>query len=490
MDSAATDRQFRKNLNLFDSTAIVVGSMIGSGIFIVTTDMSLVLGAPGWVLLAWLITGLMTIIAAVSYGELAAMMPNAGGQYVYIREAYNPLTAFLYGWTLFLVIQGGSIAAIAMAFGKFTGVIFPWFSEGHVLADFGIIKINSVHLIAILSIAFLSYINSKGIRIGKIVQNAFTYSKTLALGIFILAGIFFLKNTEVIRLNTDIFWEATTNVEGLEGPVSGFSLLIVLGVSLVGALFTYDAWYNITFTGAEVINPKRNIPMGLFLGTLLVTIIYLLVNIVYIIALPMRGNPEGTTVLEQGIQYATDSRLGTAAMQGLLGDRAALVMAILVMVSTFGANNGIILSGARVYYAMAKDNLFYKQVGILNRFNVPGKGLLVQCVWACLLCLSGTYNNLLDYVVFSVLIFYSLTVLAVMVMRIRKPHIERPYKAFGYPGLQILYLVAAVFIMLVLLIYKPDYTWPGLIIVFLGVPVYYGRRVWQRRMGKNYTNEL
>lgn len=470
---STSESHFRKNLNLFDSTAIVIGSMIGSGIFIVSTDMSMVLGSPGWMLVAWLITGIMTIIAAVSYGELAAMMPKAGGQYVYIREAYNPLTAFLYGWTLFLVIQGGSIAAIAMAFGKFTGVLMPWFSESHIIADLGLIKINTVHLIAIVSIVVLSYINSKGIKIGKIVQNSFTYSKTLALGLFILVGLFFLKNTDVIQVNTEIFWDAFSMTEGIEGPVSGFSLLVALGVSMVGALFTYDAWYNITFTGAEVINPKRNIPLGLFLGTLIVTIIYMFTNVVYIIALPLRGNPDGASVMDLGIQYATDGRLGTAAMQGLLGSQAAVVMAILVMVSTFGANNGIILAGARVYYAMAKDKLFFRQVGDLNKWGVPGNGLLIQCIWACALCLSGTYNNLLDYVVFSVLIFYSITVLAVIVLRIRKPHIERVYKAFGYPYLQIIYLVATVFIMGVLLIYKPDYTWPGLIIVLLGVPVYY-----------------
>lgn len=472
MNSSDTDRHFKKNLNLFDSTAIVIGSMIGSGIFIVSTDMSQVLGSPGWVLVAWLITGIMTIIAAVSYGELAAMMPKAGGQYVYIREAYNPLTAFLYGWTLFLVIQGGSIAAIAMAFGKFSGVLMPWFSESHIIADLGIIKINTVHLIAIASIIILSYINSKGIKIGKIVQNSFTYSKTLALGLFIIAGLFFFKSSDAIHVNKEIFWQAFSFTKGMEGPLSGFSLMVALGVSLVGALFTYDAWYNITFTGAEVINPKRNIPLGLFLGTLVVTVIYLLTNLVYILALPLRGSPEGANVFDLGIQYASDGRLGTAAMQGLLGSQAAIVMAVLVMVSTFGANNGIILAGARVYYAMAKDKLFFRQVGDLNKWGVPGNGLLVQCIWSCALCLSGTYNNLLDYVVFSVLIFYALTVLAVIVLRIRKPHIERPYKAFGYPFLQIIYLISAGFIMIVLLIYKPDYTWPGLIIVLLGVPVY------------------
>jgi basic amino acid/polyamine antiporter, APA family len=476
--SEATTTSFKKSLNLFDSTAIVMGSMIGSGIFIVSADMSRVLGAPGWLIVAWAITGVLTLFAALSYGELAAMMPKAGGQYVYLRESYNSLTGFLYGWTLFLVIQTGTIAAVGMAFAKFSGVIFPGISESRTLLDIGFLKISTVHIVAIAMIFFLSWSNSRGIRTGKYIQNSFTYLKALILLIFIIGGFWLASNLKAIELNKSFFWDAvSTSKDGAIISLSGFALIAALGISQVGSLFTSDAWNNITFTAGEVVNPKKNIPLSLFIGTLAVTIIYILINFVYLQALPLRGDPHATSVFERGIQFATNDRLGTATIYSLFGESAAVLMAIFIIISTFGCNNGIILSGARVYYAMAKDNLFFKQVGILNKNGVPAKGLYVQAIWASLLCLSGTYGQLLDYVVFAVLIFYALTIGGLFILRIRKPDAERPYKAFGYPVVPAIYILLAVFIMIILLIYKPDYTWPGLIIVLTGIPVFY---IWKR----------
>lgn len=478
MKNENSENGFRKSLNLFDSTAIVLGSMIGSGIFIVSADMARALGAPGWVLVAWMLTGIMTVIAALSYGELAAMMPKAGGQYVYLREAYNPMLGFLYGWTLFTIIQTGTIAAVGMAFAKFIGVLVPWFSEQRVFLDLGLIKLNVVQMLAIASILLLTWINSKGIRLGKIIQNSFTFTKVIVLLGFILIGLFFASNPHAISFNMDIFWDAQqTDKTGVTTPLAGFAILTALGVAMVGSLFSADAWNNITFTAGEVINPKRNIPLSLFLGTLFVIILYLLANIVYFEALPLRGNPDGATVLERGVQFATNDRLGTATMHGIFGPAAALVMAVLVVISTFGCNNGLILAGARVYFAMAKDGLFFKKTGQLNRNAVPGVALWTQAIWASLLCLSGTYSQLLDYVVFAVLIFYVLTIAGIFILRKKRPDAERPYKAFGYPVIPALYIILALLIMVDLLIYKPVYTWPGLVIVVIGIPVYY---IWKR----------
>lgn len=464
----------KKNLRLVDSTALVAGSMIGSGIFIVSADMSRQLGSPGWLLVAWAVTGIMTLIAALSYGELAGMMPKAGGQYVYLREAYNPLTGFLYGWTLFLVIQTGTIAAVAMAFAKYTGVLIPWVSEKNIWLDLGFVKFNTVHIIAISSLIFLTWLNSKGIKTGKIIQNGFTFTKVVLLIAFILVGLLIINHNGAFTINKSIFWDAqSVDKNGIVTALSGFALVAVIGTSMVGSLFSSDAWNNITFTAGEIINPKRNIPLSLFFGTLIVTVIYMLVNLVYINALPLRGDPAATDVLGQGMQFATNDRIGTASMSLIMGESAALVMAVLVMISTFGCNNGLILSGSRVYYAMAQDGLFFKSTGEINRFGVPAKSLYVQCIWACLLCLSGTYSNLLDYVIFSVLIFYVLTIIAVFILRRKQPGSERPYKAFGYPVLPALYVISALFIMVLLLVYKPMYTWPGLIIVCIGFPVYY-----------------
>ena len=468
--------KFKKSLKLFDSTALVMGSLIGSGIFIVSSDMARTLGSPGWLMVAWVITGIMTVIAALSYGELAAMMPHAGGQYVYLREAYNPLAGFLYGWTLFTVIQTGTIAAVAMAFGKFLGVMVPWFSEKNIWFELGFLKFNTVHFAAIGSIVILTWINTQGIKAGKIVQNLFTFSKVGILLAFIAAGLFLANNTDAIEINSKIFWQAARLENGQMISVTGFALIAAIAASMVGSLFSSDAWNNITFAAGEVVNPKRNIPLSLLIGTATVMILYFLTNLVYIQALPLRGSADGVTVFERGMQFATNDRLGTASMFGLFGEYAEIIMAIFIVISTFGCNNGLILSGARVYYAMANNGLFFRKAGVLNSRSVPAFGLISQSVWASLLCLSGTYGNLLDYVVFAVLIFYVMTILGIFILRVKQPDADRPYKAFGYPFIPAVYILAALFIMVILLIYKPMYTWPGLIIVLVGIPVYFLRK--------------
>jgi APA family basic amino acid/polyamine antiporter len=472
---------FKQELKLFDSTMIVIGSMIGSGIFIVSADIARTVGSPGYLLLVWLITGVVTVIAALSYGELAGMMPQAGGQYVYIREAYNPLVGFLFGWTLFLVIQTGTIAAVAVAFAKFTAVLIPWFSEKNILLTIWGLKISAAQLLAILSIIVLTYININGLKSGKFVQDLFTITKVISLAGLIIIGIFIVRNAESISANFQQIWNASwthlkdgkiISIESLSGSM----ILAAIGVAMVGSLFASVAWENITFTAGEVINPKRNIPLSLALGTGIVTIIYLLANVAYILILPIKGSPDGAAAVSRGIQFAASDRVGTAAAVQAFGDSAAIVMAVLIMISTFGCNNGLILAGARVYYAMAKDNLFFKSVGKLNNKSVPGMALMVQAIWASLLCLSGTYGDLLDYVVFAVLIFYILTIAGVFILRKRMPNVERPYKAFGYPILPVLYIIVASAICVDLLIFKPNFTWPGLIIVLVGIPVYFIRK--------------
>jgi APA family basic amino acid/polyamine antiporter len=453
-----------------------MGSVIGSGIFIVSSDMARTLGSPGWLMVAWVITAFMTVIAALSYGELAAMMPQAGGQYVYLREAYNPFAGFLYGWTLFTVIQTGTIAAVAMAFAKFLGVLFPWFSEKNIWFELGFLKFNTVHFAAIGSIVVLTWINSRGIKAGKIVQNTFTFSKVGILLAFLVAGLFFANNRDAMEINSKIFWQAATLENGQLISLTGFALIAAIATSMVGSLFSSDAWNNITFAAGEVVNPKKNIPLSLFIGTGTVMILYFLSNLVYIQVLPLRGSVDGVTVFERGMQFASNERLGTASMFGLFGEYAEIIMAIFIVISTFGCNNGLILSGARVYYAMANDGLFFRKAGVLNSKSVPAFGLISQSVWASLLCLSGTYGNLLDYVVFAVLIFYVMTIVGIFILRVKRPDAERPYKAFGYPVIPALYVLMASFIMIILLIYKPMYTWPGLIIVLLGIPVYFLRR--------------
>lgn len=470
--------KFQKRLGLFDATAIVTGSMIGSGIFIVSADIARNIGAPGWLLMVWFITGLLTVTAALTYGELASLMPHAGGQYVFLKESYNPLVGFLYGWAAFLVIQGGTIAAVAMGFAKFTGVVFPAIAENNIWLEWHFLKFSTVHLVAIGSILLLTLMNTRGILLGKIIQNLFTSTKVIILLVFILIGVFIARNTDAIDLNRQVFWSALKTDGDRTSAIAGFALVIAVTTAMVGSLFSSDAWNNITFASDEVINPRRNLPLSLVYGTIIVSALYFMVNIAYLQALPLRGDAGGMTASARGIQFVTEDRVATGAMEGILGENAALVMALLVMVSTFGCNNGIILASARVYYAMAVDGLFFRGAGKLNEKGVPAKALVIQSIWTSLLCLSGTYSNLLDYVVFTVLLFYVLTILSVFILRRKFPQHERPYKAPGYPVLPAVYLVAILFIMVILLIYKPLYTWPGLIIVICGIPVYY---YWRKR---------
>ena len=480
--------EFKRGLNLFDSTLIVIGSMIGSGIFIVSADMARMLGSPGLLLAAWILTGVITIFAALSYGELAAMMPQAGGQYVYLRESYGPLVGFLFGWTQFAVIQTGTIAAVGIAFAKFTSILIPWFVPDNWIFKIGIfgpfempfgnmgpynVGLNAQNLLAISTIILLTWVNTRGIQKGKIIQNVFTITKTISLFLLILVGLWFGAQSGSITENFSNMWNANQLTDGVLIPLSGIALLSVFGASLVGSLFSADSWNNITFTAGEVINPKKNIPLSLFYGTVIVIFLYVMANVVYLLTLPLEGIKDGVTIAERGIQFATQDRVGTAATSVIFGEQGTIIMAILIMISTFGCNNGIILAGARVYYAMAKDKLFFKSAGELNSQNVPSRGLITQGIWASILCLTGTYGDLLDYVVFAVLIFYSLTIFGIFILRKKLPNAERPYKAFGYPFIPAIYIIVALLICVNLLIVKPQFTWPGLFIVLLGIPVYY-----------------
>ncbi|TAL64977.1 MAG: amino acid permease [Bacteroidetes bacterium] len=468
----------QKRVNLFDGISIVAGAMIGSGIFIVSADIARNVGSPGWLMVVWLITGIITVIGAISYGELASMMPHVGGQYVYLKEAYHPLIGFLFGWTTFLVIQCGSIAAVAVAFAKFSGVLFPWISEKNILLKLGPLKINSTMVIAITMISFLTWLNTRGIVTGKTVQNFFSSTKVIALFGFIAIGFLATKSINSLEINKEVFWKASqVGTDNQIMPLVGFALIAAIGTALVGSLFSADAWYNVTYMSGEVINPKRNVPLSLFFGTLLVSVIYLLTNFIYIKILPLSGSPDGSDVLSRGIQFATDDRVGTSAMSVVFGDYAAIIMAIFIMVSTFGCNHGLIMAGPRVYYAMAKDGLFFRKVAGINKNGVPGFAIIVQGIWSVLLCMSGTYGNLLDYVIFAVLIFFTLTILAIFVLRVKRPDIPRPYKAFGYPVIPAIYILTTISIMVILLIYKPNYTFPGLGIVILGIPVFF---LWKR----------
>ncbi|MCE5344677.1 MAG: amino acid permease [Bacteroidales bacterium] len=472
----------QKRVNLFDGISIVAGAMIGSGIFIVSADIARTVGSPGWLMIVWLITGIITVIGALCYGELASMMPNVGGQYVYLREAYHPLLGFLFGWTTFLVIQCGSIAAVAVAFAKFSGVLFPWISEKNTLLQLGFLKINSTMVVAILMILFLTWLNTLGIVTGKTVQNIFSSTKVIALLGLIAVGFLATNNINSLEINKEVFWQAgKVGADNQVIPLVGIALITAIGTSLVGSLFSADAWYDVTFISGEVINPKRNVPLSLFFGTLIVSALYMLVNYVYIKILPLSGSPDGTDVLSRGIQYATDDRVATSAMSVVFGDYAAVIMAILIMISTFGCNHGLIMAGPRVYYAMAKDGLFFSKVGEINKNGVPGFAIIIQGIWSILLCMSGTYSDLLDYVIFAVLLFFALTILSIFILRVKKPDIPRSYKALGYPVVPAIYILTTVLIMVILLIYKPLYTFPGLGIVIMGVPVFYIWRKYNRK---------
>jgi APA family basic amino acid/polyamine antiporter len=494
---------FVRELGLFDSTMIVAGSMIGSGIFIVSADIARLVGSTGWLIMAWLVTGLLTCMAALSYGELAAMMPKAGGQYVYLRESYSPLWGFLYGWTLFLVIQTGSIAAVAVGFSRYLGVIFPsisptrWIIPPINLSDNYAISLSWQQAVGLLLIVVLTWMNTRGLKLGKWIQNIFTSTKTLSLVLLILFGIILGRNAEAIAANFGDLWtprDVTTiqpnlsAVAPIAATAGAFGLFIAFCVAQVGSLFSADAWNNITFTAGEVKNPRRNVPLSLALGTALVITLYVLANLAYL-----------STLTLQQIQTAPDDRVATAALEHIFGPVGAVMMAVAIIISTFGCNNGLILAGARVYYAMARDGLFFRSTGKLNSRHVPSGGLILQAVWASVLVLprirlrdaagapladvagnpqyGNLYSNLLDYVIFSVLIFYVLTIAGIFVLRRKRPDAERPYRAFGYPIVPALYMVAATVILLVLLAYRTATTWPGLVIVLTGIPVYL---LWRR----------
>lgn len=478
MKTNTVNDTMKRELGLLDSTMIVSGSMIGSGIFLVTSDMARLVGSPGIILLIWLITGFITMIAALSYGELAGMMPKAGGQYVYLKEAYNPMIGFLFGWTVFTVIQTGVIAAVAIAFAKYTAELIPFFDQNNVLFKLGDFGLNNTQLLAIVMICFLTYINLQGVKSAKIVQTTFTIAKLLALLGIIVLGIYFGLNSEAFNINLENFWTPYKTTVQPNGEITtellgGVFLFGAMGAAMVGSLFSSDTWNNITYIAGEVKNPEKNIPLSLFFGTSIVTILYILANVAYLMLLPISGSPEGISVLEKGIMFASQDRVGTAAASVIFGSAAVSIMALLIMVSTFGCNNGLILSGARLYYAMANDGVFFKKAATLNKNNVPAFALILQAIWASALCLSGTYGQLLDYCTFSALLFYIITIYGLFILRRKRPDWERPYKAFGYPILPALYILIASAICIDLLIYKPDTCGWGLAIVLLGIPVYY-----------------
>src|SRR5216684_4540666 len=498
--AAKSETGFVRAIGLFDGTMIVVGSMIGSGIFIVAADISRQTGSAAGLLLTWILTGLLTISAALSYGELAAMFPHAGGQYVYLREAYSPLWGFLYGWTLFLVIQTGTIAAVAVGFARYLGVLWPaispnvWIVHPIALGSKYAISLSIQQFVGVLMIVFLTFINTLGVRLGKLIQNVFTSAKTLSLVGLIFLGIFVGRNAGAMIENFGHFW-MVRNAQSIEPGANflrnlvptvtaasgAFGLFVAYGVAQVGSLFSADAWNNIGFTAAEVKNPKRDVALSMAFGTIIVITLYCLANLAYLCTLPLVQ-----------IQTAPDDRVASAALNAVFGPTGAMIMAVAIIVSTFGCNNGLILAGARVSYAMARDGLFFKSTGALNKKGVPGTALVYQGVWIAILILLRTrrvdaagavtygnlYSDLLNYVVFSVLIFYVLTIAGIFVLRAKRPNADRPYRAFGYPFIPLLYIVAALAIMFVLLLYKTQTAWPGLVIVVLGVPVYL---LWSRR---------
>jgi APA family basic amino acid/polyamine antiporter len=499
--SLASDNEFVKGLGLTSATTLVMGSMIGSGIFIVSAEIARLVDSPALLIAAWVVTGFMTITGALAYGELAAMMPHAGGQYVYLRESLGPLWGFLYGWTLFLVIQTGTIAAVGVACGKFLGVFLPSVSSGNwilhlwkvppiavgpmVLGNMDV-GLNTQNLVAILVVIFLTAVNVFGVRTGAAVQNVFTFAKTGALLGLVGLGLLIGRNAQAVAANFGAnFWRnagllALHPVQvGVGGPIALVGTITIVAVAQVGSLFSADAWNNVTFTAGEVRNPQRNLPLSLAIGTGVVIFLYVMANLVYLSVLPLVGDANGTTILARGIQHASEDRVATAVMQGIFGAPGAKIMAILILISGFGCNNGLILAGARVYYAMAKDGLFFTGAAKLHpKYRTPVHSLVMQCAWTCILCISGSYGQLLDYIIFAVLVFYILTIGGLFVLRVKRPDAPRPYRAIGYPVLPAIYILMAVFIDIVLLRYKPQYTWPGLIIVLLGIPVYF---LWSKR---------
>jgi basic amino acid/polyamine antiporter, APA family len=469
---------FQQRIGLFDATMLVAGAMIGSGIFIVSADIVRDVGGSGWLLTVWVLAGVMTVMGALSYAELAAMMPRAGGQYVYLREAYGPLWGFLYGWTLFLVIQTGTIAAVGVAFGKFLGVLAPQLGTNSYLLSIADFKISAGQIVAAATIALLTAVNCYGVRTGTWIQNVLTVAKTLALALLIVVGLFIASDPAIIRANFHDVWSGIQNTKQFQDVHDLVPLgillpaLMVVGGAMVGALFSADAWNNVTFSAAETKNPQRNVPLSMALGTGLVIALYLLANVAYLCALPIDGFEGGSPVVQRGIAHAKDDRVGTAVLEKVAPQAGAPAMAIAIMISTFGCLNGLILMGPRLYYAMAQDGLFFQAAGRLNAHDVPAGGIVMQGIWSILLVFSGTYGQLLDYVIFAALLFYAMTVAGLFVLRIRRPNADRPYKAVGYPWLPATYVVLCSLIMLDLLIVKPLFTWPGLCIVLTGIPVY------------------
>ena len=494
--AAPVRRQLAKELGLTSTIALVMGNMIGSGIFIVSADISRKVESPALLIGAWLITGLIAVGGALSYGELAAMIPQAGGQYVYLRESLGPMYGFLYGWTLFLVIQTGTIAAVGVAFGKFLGVLFPSISSTHWLIHIAHVPamklgsmvlgnmdvgLNSQNAVAILVVVLLTFVNLFGVKMGAAVQNIFTFPKAAVLLTLVGLGLFLGRNAQALTANFGTnFWRNAglhawhPATIGVGGPVVLVGSLTILAIAQVGSLFSSDAWNNVTFTAAEVRNPQRTLPLALGIGTAAVIFLYVFANFGYLSVLPLAGDPNGRTVLARGIQYAAEDRVATAVMEQMFGVAGAKIMAVAILFSCFGTVNGFILAGARVYYAMAKDGLFFPSAAVVHpKYHTPVYSLVIQCLWSCLLCISGSYGQLLDYIIFAVLMFYVFTVAGLFVLRVKKPEEHRPYRVIGYPVLPALILVMAVFIDITLLRYKPQFTWPGLIIVLLGVPVYF-----------------
>jgi len=489
--TTTTTTGFIRGLGLLDSTMIVAGSMIGSGIFIVSADIARQTGSPGWLLIVWVVTGLLTVTAALSYGELAAMMPKAGGQYVYLREAFSPLWGFLYGWTLFLVIQSGTVAAVAVGFARYLGALFPVISESNYLiapiklSSKYAISLSTAQLVGVAMILFLTWINTLGIRLGKLIQNTFTIAKTGALAALIVLGLLIGWNHAAVSANFSAFWSVrAANLEEVGTGITAatvFGLFVAVCVAQTNSLFSADAWNNITFTAGEVKNPRKNIPLSLAFGTGLVITLYLLANVAYLVTLPL-----------DKIQNAPSDRVASATADVIFPGHGAIIMAVAILVSTFGCNNGLILAGARAYYAMARDGLFFRSSGALNKHRVPSWGLVIQGIWAALLVLPRTigedaathqvkygslYNDLLTYVISAALIFYILTIAGIFRLRLKRPDAQRPYKAFGYPVIPAMYILGAAVILAVLLIYQTATTWPGLIIAATGVPVYF---IWRR----------
>ena len=476
---------FVKAMTLTDATMLVAGSMIGSGIFIVSADIARTVPSPFWLLMAWVVTGVMTLLGALAYGELAAMYPRAGGQYVFLRESMGPLVGFLYGWTLFLIIQTGTIAAVAVAFGRFLGVLIPsigperftWFPRFDFAISGGAVELglSPQRLVALVSIWVLTWINLRGVREGKLVQTTLTVVKTSALALLVLLGLTIGRNADAIAAN----FGAGQFVGSI--PLDSV-LVLAFGAALVGSLFSSDAWNNVTFAAAEVKNAQRNLPLALLLGTGLVSLLYVLANVAYLNTLPLGGVADGATVAARGIQFATQDRVGTAAAEVLFGPSGTVLMACAILISTFGCNNGLILAGARVYYAMARDGLFFRRAGSLNAHAVPSAGLIIQSVWVSLLCLTGTYGQLLNYVIFAALVFYVLTTIGLFILRAKRPDADRPYRAVGYPVLPALYILLAAAVSVILLIAPKTRTeaLSGLVLVLIGIPVYF---LWRRTDG-------